>query len=198
MAEDDWFDALDEDLKKKTEEIIQDVGEQNTKKVDANKALISDFWKIWVRFNRINVHFTMEPSHSAFAQFDEFPEGWRFKPKFDFAGINVVQLIDRTQDQGRLGDSLKVRYYNIDKKTHLRIVFEFCEGEHYYKYSGWKRIFGQHIIYDSPLDKVSLKKIHEQMAALIKVWYESHLRRNRDLIIKYLRDNFEKGETFTQ
>ena len=198
MAEDDWFDALDEDLKKKTDEIIQDVGEANTKKVDINKALISDFWNIWIRFNRINVHFTIEPSHSVFAQFEEFPEGWRFKPRFDFASVNKLQLIDRTQDQGRLGDSLKVRYYNIEKDVHLRIVFEFCEGEHYYKYSGWKRIFGQHIIYDAPLEKVNLKKIHELMADLIKTWYESHLRRNRDLIIKYLRDNFEKGETFTQ
>ena len=196
--EDDWFESLDEELIQKTKEILDDVGEQNTRKEEINKTLIEDFWRVWIRFNDINVHFTMEPSHSAFAQFDSFPKEWRFKPKFNFGAVNVIQLIDRTQEQGRVGDSLKLRYYNLDKKVHFRLVFEFCEGEHYYKYSGWKRIFGQHILYDAPLDKVNMKKVHEVMSEVIKVWYESHLRRNRDLLIKHLREEYEKGETFTQ
>ncbi len=198
MEEDDWFKALDEELERRTREITRDVGEQNAKKAEINKTLIADFWRIWIRFNKINVHFTMEPSHSAFAHMDEFPDKWRFKPRFDFSAVSTIQLIDRTQDQGRIGDSIKVRYYNVDKVPHLRMVFEFCEGEHYYKYSGWKRIFGQHILYDAPLEKVSIKKIHDILGNLIRVWYESHLRRNRDIIIKYVKENFEKGETFTQ
>jgi len=36
------------------------------------------------------------------------------------------------------------------------------------------------------------------LSNVIKVWFESHLRKNRDLIIKYVKENFEKGETFTQ
>ena len=78
------------------------------------------------------------------------------------------------------------------------MVFEFCEGEHYYKYSGWKRIFGQYVLYDEYLDKVSLKRIHEVLADVVKVWYESHLRRNRDLILNHIKDNYERGESFTQ
>jgi hypothetical protein len=45
----------------------------------------------------------MEPSHSAFAQFEDFPEPWKFKPTFNFANVNTVQLIDRTQDQVAVG-----------------------------------------------------------------------------------------------
>jgi hypothetical protein len=32
----------------------------------------------------------------------------------------------------------------------------------------------------------------------VKSWYESHLRRNRDILIKHLKDNYERGETFTE
>ncbi|RLF49055.1 MAG: hypothetical protein DRN20_03065 [Thermoplasmata archaeon] len=198
MENDDWILALDQELEKKRDEILKDVNEQNTRKANINRTLIKDFWNIWLRFNKINIHMTMEPSHTAFAQFEEFPERWRFKPNFDFSAVNTIQLVDKTLDQGRVGDSIKVRHYYVDKVPHLRMVFEFCEGEHYYKYSGWKRIFVQYILYDSPLNKVSVKRIHEILADIIKVWYESHLRRNRDMLLKYIKDNFEKGETFTQ
>ncbi|MCD6461695.1 MAG: hypothetical protein J7L61_03025 [Thermoplasmata archaeon] len=195
---DDWFAALDQELAQKEEEIKQDVGVQNTKKGEVNRTLIEDFWRIWNKFNNINVHFTMEPSHSAFAQFERFPDLWEFKPNFNFSAVNSISLVDRTQDQGRMGDSIKVRYYNKGDKVALRMVFEFCEGEHYYKYSGWKRIFGQYVLYDEYLDKVSLKRIHEVLADVVKVWYESHLRRNRDLILNHIKDNYERGESFTQ
>ncbi len=36
------------------------------------------------------------------------------------------------------------------------------------------------------------------LADLVKVWYESHLRRNRDILIKYLKQTYEKVETFNQ
>lgn len=195
---DDWFTALDAELKEKEDSIKETVGVQNDKKAELNKVLVEDFWKVWMRFNHINVHFTMEPSHSAFAQFKRFPDQYEIKPNFNFAAVNDIRLIDRTQDQGRMGDSIKCRYYNNGEKMAFRMVFEFCEGEHYYKYSGWKRIFGQYILYDEVLDKVSNKKMHESLADVIKVWYESHLRRSREMLINHIRDNYERGESFTQ
>ncbi len=189
---------MDDELTEKENEIKQDVGVQNDAKGNLNKVLVEDFWKVWNRFNNINVHFTMEPSHSAFAQFQVFPNEWSFKPNFNFAAINSLSLIDRTQDQGRMGDSIKVRFYNKGDEMAFRMVFEFCEGEHYYKYSGWKRIFGQYILYESNLDKVNVKKVHEALADVIKVWYESHLRRNREMIIDHIKNDYERGESFTQ
>lgn len=194
----DWFAELDAELDKKTNEIMKEVVDQTNQKAEINRTLIDDFWKIWIRFNKINAHLSIEPEYSAFAQFDEFPAEWRFKEDFDFSAINNVSLTDRTQDQGRVGDSIKSWYYAVDNKVHLRMVFEYCEGEHYYKYAGWKRIFSQFVLYDAALEKVDLKKIHDVLSDIIKTWYESHLRRERDIILGHLKENYKKGETFTQ
>jgi len=194
----DWFAELDSELEKKTNDIMKEVVSQSNRKTDINRTLLGDFWKIWVRFNKINIHLTIEPEYSSFAQFDEFPEEWRFKEDFDFSAINHITMTDRTQDQGRVGDSIKVWYYAVDSKVHLRTVFEHCEGEHYYKYAGWKRIFSQYVLYDSLIDKVDMNKLHEVLADIIKIWYESHLRRERDILLKHIKDAYPKGETFTQ
>jgi len=188
---------LDAELKDMTQDIVDDMGKLSDKKASINKSVIENFWKVWIRFDRMKVHFTMEPSPGAFAQFDDFPEAWKFRDNFNFADVGSVYLIDKTQDQGRTGDSIKAWFYNLGKEVHFRLVFEYCEGEHYYKYSGWKRIFAQQVLYDSPLDKVNISKVWEILAGVIKVWFESHLRKNRDVLLKYVRENFEKGETFT-
>lgn len=194
----DWFAALDAELDKKTNEIMKEVVTQSNMRTDVNRTLIEDFWKIWIRFNKINIHLTIVPEYSSFAQFEEYPTEWKFKDDFDFSVINNISLMDRTQDQGRVGDSIKAWYYAVDNKIHLRIVFEYCEGEHYYKYAGWKRIFGQYVLYDAFLDEVDLNKIHGVLGDIIKAWYESHLRRERDIILKHLKDKYPKGETFTE
>ena len=194
--DDDWFAQLDQELEKKTTQITDSFVEQNTQKDSINRAMLEDFFRIWLRFNKINVHFTMMPESPTFAQFVVYPEQWGFKNDFDFAGVDNASLTDRTQ--GRVGDSIKVWYYNVDSQTHYRMVFEFCEGEHYYKYAGWKRIFSQFVLLDVPLAKFEEKKYHEILADIIKPWYESHLRRDREIVLKHIREKYEKGETFTQ
>ena len=195
---DDLFAQLDAELNELAEDITDDMGKLSEKKAAITKSLIENFWKILIRFDKRKIHFVMEPSPGAFATFEEFPDKWAFRENIRFADYPQIFLIDKTQDQGRTGDSLRAWYYPVGKEMHFRLVFEYCEGEHYYKYSGWKRIFAQQILYDSPVDKVNLNKIWEILAGLVKVWFESHLRRNRDLLLKYVKENFEKGETFTQ
>jgi hypothetical protein len=143
---------------------------------------------------------TMEPTYSTFAQFekDGFPDKWSFRPEFDLESVTNMQLIDRSQVQGRMGDSLKVWYYSVDSTPHIRVVFDYCEGEHYYKYAGWKRIFGQFIIYDAALNNYDEDQMHESLRDVVLSWYESHLRNNRDILITHLKENYEKGETFTE
>jgi len=192
----DWFDQLDEELEKKTTQITDNFVEQTTQKETINRALLEDLFRIWIRFNKINVHFSMLPESSTFAQLVVYPEQWSFKPDFDFANVDNVALTDRTQ--ARVGDSLKIWYYSVDSQTHVRMIFEFCEGEHYYKYAGWKRIFSQYVLMDTSVLKFDEKKYHEVLADVIKTWYESHLRRDREVVLKHIREKFEKGETFTQ
>ena len=192
----DWFTELDQELEKKMLQITDNIVEQNTSKVAINKSLLDDFYRIWLRFNKINVHFTMLPESSTFAQFVVYPDQWSFKPDYDFGGVDNITLTDRTQ--GRVGDSLKAWYYSVDSQTHFRMAFEYCEGEHYYKYAGWKRIFSSYNLLDVPVAKFDEKRYHEVLADIIKAWYESHLRRDREIVLKHFREKYEKGETFTQ
>ena len=197
--EEDWFTQLDEELERKTTQITDNFVEQNNQKQVINKTLLEDLFRIWIRFNKINVHYSMVPDPqgpAAFATFAVYPEQWSFKPDYDFAGVDNLSLTDRTQT--RVGDSLKAWYYSVDSQTHFRMVFEFCEGEHYYKYAGWKRIFSQYVLYDAPVDDVDLKKLHDVLGDVVKAWYESHLKRERDILLKHMKDKYPKGETFTQ
>jgi len=196
----DWFDSLDAELQKKTAEILQDVGQQTSKRSDLNRSLIEDCWKIWKRFNAANVHLTLEPNYDRWAVFpDTFPEGdWRWREGFNAAAVNAVSLTDRTQDQGRIGDALKIQHYDADGKARIRFTFEYCEGEHYYKYSGWKRIWSVHTLLDTSVDRLDTNDVHKILADVVKVWYESHLRRNRDLLIRHLKKNYERVETYNQ
>lgn len=196
----DWFDSLDAELQKKTAEILQDVGQQTSKRTDLNKSLIEDCWKIWKRFNAMNVHLTLDPNYDRWAVFpDTFPEGeWRWREGFNAAAVNAITLTDRTQDQGRIGDALKIQYYDTDGKARVRMTFEYCEGEHYYKYSGWKRIWSVHTLIDTAVDRLDMDNVHKVLGDVVKVWYESHLRRNRDLLIRHLKKNYERVETYNQ
>lgn len=198
-GKENWFESLDRELEEQTKEIIESFGEQNTQKLEVNRSLIEDFWKIWKRFNKINVHFTIEPSYTAFAQFDEFPYGdWKWRTSFNVAGVNRIELVDRTQDQGRIGDAMRVSYYAENDKPKVRIDFQYCEGEHYYKYSGWKRIYSQHLLYDEPLEKVDMGDVHGVFKDIVKTWYESHLKRNRSILLNHLKSKYPNVETFTQ
>jgi hypothetical protein len=195
----DWFTQLDEELEKKTVQITDNLAEQSTQKDVINRSMVEDLFRIWIRFNKINVHFSMvpDPQSPTFpAQFVVFPEQWSFKPDYPFGDLDNTALTDRTQ--GRVGDSLKAWYYNVESEMHFRMVFEFCEGEHYYKYAGWKRIFTQYSLLDLPVNKFEEKKYHEVLGDVIKAWYESHLRRDREIVLKHIREKYEKGETFTQ
>ena len=193
----DWFDELDAELEKKTEKAIEMGGGDANKKEDINKTLIEDFWKIVLRFEKINIHFSIEPSYSQFAQFDKFPFEWSLKDDFDYIGVKLIEIVDKTQDLSRVGDTLRFRYYKKDDKMHVRMSFIYCEGEHYYKYTGWKRIFSEYIAYDTTLKQMNMDNLHTILADVIRAWYESHLRRDRDVILKHLGDNYEKGETYS-
>lgn len=189
---------LDAELEKQTQEIMKDAAELQTQMGALNKTLISDFDRIKERFDKQRVFLTMEPQRSVYAQQDDTQEKWDFKTDFRPEEIRNIQLIDRTQEQGRMGDSLKVWYYNDNGVVRMRMIFEYCEGEHYYKYAGWKRVFGQFVIYDAALSDVEIDEVHDKMAVVVKAWYESHLRHNREVLINALKENFEKGETFTE
>ena len=88
VKEDDWFEKLDAELEQQTQSIVKDMSELSNQKKAINRTLIEDFWKVLVLCGKINVHFTMEPAHSAFAQITTYPDEWKFKG-FQFLRVNV-------------------------------------------------------------------------------------------------------------
>lgn len=198
---DNIFAQLDQELESIKEEVVEDERRYSGKKGELVKSLLSTFWEIWVRFEKNKRHFTMNPQPSEFAAFPEngYPSKWTLKTGVNYADprFDEISLVDKTAEQARIGDTLKARFYTKDGESCMRITFEYCEGEHYYKYAGWKRLCAQHIIFDGPIDKISPHKPADAILGLVKAWFESHLRRNRDLILKYVRDNYEKAATVT-
>lgn len=193
----DWFDNLDKELDKKTAQAQKSSGVETSQKGELNRTLVSDFWKILLRFEKIGIHFSIEPSHTQFASFEKYPFEWSLKDNFDFGSLNQVQIIDRTRDQGRVGDTLRLRYYADGENQNIRLTFEYCEGEHYYKYSGWKRIFGQFVIMDVPAKKLEMDQFHTVLAEVVRQWYDSHLKHDRNVLLQYMASTFEKGESYT-
>lgn len=197
---DDWFNELDAELEQKTEETFRDLGERESNLAEVNRQFIKDFWRIWIRFEKLNVHFSIKPEHSSFAQFEEFPEQWEFKEDFDFAGLRTLKLMDKTQEDNRTGDTLLLQHYTEDEQLKTGLFFEFCEGETYYKYSGWKRIFARYSIYDAefPLDDEEMDEIHGVLKDVIRAWYESHLKRDRAIILDHVKDEYDKIEEYPE
>ncbi len=192
----DWFEALETELSKKTTEIERTVDAQYTRKFELSKTLVEDFWKILLRFEQVGVHFAIEPPYEKFAKFEKFPFEWTLKDNYNFGEPNQILVTDRTQEQGRVGDTLKARYYVEEGVTRVRFTFEYCEGEHYYKYSGWKRIFGQYVLSDTTLEEANVDSLHDIFAGLVKAWFESHLRKNRQILLDYLKATFQPGESY--
>lgn len=196
----DWFDELDQELEKQTEKTFRDLGEKEKKRAEFNQQFIKDFWRIWIRFEKLNVHFSVKPEYSSFANFDEFPEDWEFKDDFDFSGVRVIKLMDKTQEEERAGDTLLLEYYKEDDEDKVGLFFEFCGGETYYKYSGWKRIFARYTLFESdfPLKDKDVNNIHDIMKDVVKVWYESHLKRDRSIILEHIKSEYEKVEEYPE
>jgi len=194
----DWFSKLENELNKKTEEILKSINTESGKKADLNATLIQDLWKVYLKFGDINVHFNLEPPYTQWATFIDFPTNWKLKEDFNFGNVNFISFTDTTREQGRTGDSLKIIYTNPGNGERVRLIFEYNEGERYYKYSGWKRVYTQYILYDKPLSEASIDEIHDVLFNIITKWYESHLRKDRNLLIDYVTKNFQKGESYSE
>ena len=196
--DEDWFKALEAELDREASSIKDDIVELNTLKSGINREVLQDFWRIWLRFNKSNIHFSLQPEYSEYLRFTEFPDSWSLRDDFRYTSVNAIELIDRTSDEGRMGDRLKLFYYTQDGKHYVRMTFEYFEGEHYYKYSGWKRLFGQYVLYDVPVKSFDAKKFHEIIGDIVKSWFESHMRKSRDSFLEHLKAHYPAGSSYSE
>jgi len=195
-----WFEGLEEELVQRAQQAQQETAEERKIRERLNKEIITDFWNVWKKFYQLGALFVMDPPYQNWAQFiGIYPFGdWTWRNAFDPSSVSLIQLGDRTPEQNRVGDSLRVEYHRQEKEGFVRVVFEYTEGEHYYKYSGWKRIYVRHTLYDSTLKQASLTDLHKVFKDVVSVWYESHVKRDRGFLLHHLKRNYEKFESFSQ
>lgn len=189
-----FLSSLRSDLARIRTEAVAKVDETRTQRIEAVRTLLEDLWEVHNMFDEVGIHMTIEPPHTTFAVFEEFPVKWRFKENYDFAALTAVELKDRTP--GWVGDSLKAWFYTTQEgKTHFRMIFEWCEGETYQRYSGWMRIITQVVLYDTPAVDVEMGQIHGILKDVVVAWHAAHMNRDRERFLNHLREKYPKGST---
>ena len=195
LLEDDFVASLKQDLVRAQKVVAEKPGEDFSHRAQLNRRLLQDMWEVHNQFEEISVHLTVEPSQTLFATFAEYPSKWTFRDTFDFGAVKTLELKDRTP--GWLGSTLRFWYYKTPEgKSHLRGIFEWCEGESYHRYSGWMRMMAQAVLYDSPDDAVSLKEIHQTLRDVVVKWYGAHIDRTPDQFVAHLREKYPKGANY--
>ncbi|MGC8497029.1 MAG: hypothetical protein ACP5NL_03400 [Thermoplasmata archaeon] len=196
--QEDWFEKLQSDLNKKSEEILKGYNLESDKKRSINIEMVQDLWRIYLKFVDVNVHFTLDPPATNWASFTDYPTNWKIRDEYNFGALNSISFVDTTREDDRTGDALKMIYELGPDGEKIKITFEFFEGEKYYKYSGWKRTYEKHVLYESLVSKSSIDEIHNILSDLILKWYESHLKRDRNLLLNHIKEKYPITESFTE
>jgi len=191
-----WITLLEKQLQIEESNADQKTARKDLKKSRINKELLENFWHLWLRFNKLGAVMTLQPPSNTYVSFTMFPDEWKIKNDFNFGAVETIALIDTTQEQNRVGDSLILNYYISRNEIHLRFIFEFLEGEKYHKYSGWKRHIARHVLYDSSLKTIKMHQLHKILGEVVKAWYTSHIERNRKILTSFIRNKFSQREVF--
>jgi hypothetical protein len=197
LPDDGWVSSLRTELKRAKRATGEKPGEDTSYRATWNQRLLQDLWEIHNQFEGISVHLTIEPSQTLFATFVEYPEKWSFKDAFDFGLVKTLELHDRTP--GWLGYTLRFWYYRTPEgATHLRGIFEWCEGESYHKYTGWMRMMNQAVLYDANENSVEFKQLHPVLKDVVVRWYRSHLDRSPEAFVSHLKEKYPKGASYAR
>jgi hypothetical protein len=196
--EDDFVSALKGDLARTQQAAdAKNAGEDTSHRAKLNQRLLQDLWEVHNQFEEAGVHLTIDPSQTLFATFVEYPTTWMFKDSFDFGAVKTVELADRAQGWG--GFTLRTWYYRTQEgRTHLRSIFEWCDGESYHRYSGWMRMMSQAVLYDAAEEDVDLKAVHAVLRDVVVHWYAAHLERTPEAFVAHLKEKYPKGASYAK
>ncbi len=198
LEEDDFVSSLRSELSK-TQAVTTERtrGEDLSRRTELNRRLLQDFWEVHNQFEESGVHLALDPSHSLFATFAEYPTKWTFKENFDFGAVKTIELGDRAP--GWLGFTLRFWYYRTPEgASRLRGIFEWCDGESYHRYSGWMRMMSQAVLYDAAEHEVQVRELHRILKDVVIQWYAAHLERKPEAFIAHLKEKYPKGSSYAK
>jgi hypothetical protein len=196
-SEDDFVASLKSELVRTQQAAGAKGGEDLTHRAKLNQRLLQDLWEVHNQFEDIGVHLTIDPSQTLFATFVEYPMTWTFRENFDFSAVKTIELADRAS--GWVGFTLRSWYYRTPEgKTHVRSIFEWCDGESYHRYSGWMRMMSQAVLYDSAEDEVDVKELHRILRDVVVQWYAAHLQKTPEAFVAHLKEKYPKGASYAK
>jgi len=197
LADDDFVSSLRNELSRRQEAAGARTGEDLSHRGELNKRLLQDLWEVHNQFEEVSVHLTLDPSQTLFATFAEYPTKWTFRETFDFGSVKTIELADRAQ--GWVGFTLRFWYYRTaEGASHLRGIFEWCDGESYHRYSGWMRMMSQAVLYDAPEDSVNVRELHRVLRDVVVQWYAAHLEKNPATFVAHLKEKYPKGASYAK
>jgi hypothetical protein len=195
--EDDFVTSLKSELLRTQQAAGEKGGEDLSHRAKLNQRLLQDLWEVHNQFEEIGVHLTIDPSQTLFATFVEYPTTWTFRDNFDFGAVKTIELGDRAS--GWVGFTLRAWYYRTPEgKTHLRAIFEWCDGESYHRYSGWMRMMSQAVLYDAADDEVEVKELHRILRDVVVQWYAAHLEKSPEKFVAHLKGKYPKGASYAK
>jgi hypothetical protein len=195
--EDDFVTSLKTELLRTQQAAGEKGGEDLSHRAKLNQRLLQDLWEVHNQFEEIGVHLTIDPSQTLFATFVEYPTTWTFRENFDFGAVKTIELGDRAS--GWVGFTLRAWYYRTPEgKTHLRTIFEWCDGESYHRYSGWMRMMSQAVLYDAAEDEVNVKELHRILRDVVVQWYAAHLEKTPEKFVAHLKEKYPKGASYAK
>jgi hypothetical protein len=196
--EDDFVNSLKSDLARTQQAAdAKSAGEDLSHRAKLNQRLLQDLWEVHNQFEDIGVHLTIDPSETLFATFVEYPTTWTFRDNFEFGAVKTIELADRAS--GWVGFTLRSWYYRTPEgKTHLRSIFEWCDGESYHRYSGWMRMMSQAVLYDAAEDEVEVKELHRILRDVVVQWYAAHLEKTPEKFVAHLKEKYAKGASYAK
>jgi hypothetical protein len=196
-SDDDFVTSLKSELVRTQQAADAKGGEDLTHRAKLNQRLLQDLWEVHNQFEEIGVHLTIDPSQTLFATFVEYPTTWTFRDSFDFGAVKTIELSDRAS--GWVGFTLRSWYYRTPEgKTHVRSIFEWCDGESYHRYSGWMRMMSQAVLYDAAEDEVEVKELHRILRDVVVQWYAAHLERTPEKFVAHLKEKYPKGASYAK
>ncbi|MGI0130549.1 MAG: hypothetical protein ACREDE_04125 [Thermoplasmata archaeon] len=196
-SDDDFVTSLKSELARTQQAASAKGGEDLTHRAKLNQRLLQDLWEVHNQFEEIGVHLTIDPSQTLFATFVEYPTTWTFRESFDFGAVKTIELGDRAS--GWVGFTLRAWYYRTPEgKTHVRSIFEWCDGESYHRYSGWMRMMSQAVLYDAAEDEVEVKELHRILRDVVVQWYAAHLEKTPEKFVAHLKEKYPKGASYAK
>ncbi len=191
------FYRIKEESREKTKmisEIFETPGERKSEIAKHNKIFIKDLFRIWIRFQKINAPIGMCPEPLSFAKFTDFPENWELREDFDFSSLKVIKLSEKTSKGVGPGDSLILEYRTKNDDLWIELLFECVEDKKYSRDRGWTKTVSRYSLFQErfPIEEVKMAEFHDTLKEIVKNWYDSNLENNRDVMIDYVKSNYEK------